>query len=253
MENYQGDQLWTSGILGQDKKNGKMKALFIVMFFCIYLKGESQNNHTLSDSNHFCWQPGMAITHDDYRGALTQEVEQLMTQYDFTASASMGIWSILDIPKKEKDRYKKFEKVYFAPVFERNTSYAQSNDSRQIEMQNLYFDICELSARWARRELNSLQDSMKATGTLSIFYSTIKQEMDEMRLEMYRGYFKDVFIDKKEGAYAWWRNLMDKWLEETKEWSTTGEECTRLLSGKPIEEGFIQAPTVMGPLFDTRE
>ncbi|MFZ1675968.1 MAG: hypothetical protein WAT91_01780 [Saprospiraceae bacterium] len=230
-----------------------MKMLLATSFFIIIGQNcFAQNNYPTSDSIHIFWQPGLIITFADYKGPLTQEMEGFMKIYDVSVSASVGIWSILDIPKKKKDRYRKFEKVYFAPAFERTTSYAKSNDSLQIAMQNIYLDICELCARGARRELISIQDSMKSTGALSVFYSTAKQDMEKMKLEMYRGYFKDVFIDKKEGAFAWWRKLIDRWLEESKDYATTKEECYRLLSGKPIEEGYIQAPTVMGPLFDNR-
>jgi len=93
----------------------------------------------------------------------------LMAKYEFSASASVGIWSILDMPEKKKDRYKKFEKVYFAPAFERTTSYTKTDDTLQIAMQNTYLDICEIWARWARKQLSNIQDSTKATGISWIY------------------------------------------------------------------------------------
>lgn len=217
----------------------------------LYLTGTlcfGQTLYPTKDSVHIFWQPNVKLTSKDYQGQPTSNIEELMSKYNFSASASVGIWSILDIPEKKKDRYKKFEKVYFAPAFEKTTSFTKSGDSLQIAMQNLYFDICEVWARWARKELKSFQDSTKATGTLSILYMTIKQEMNDHRLTMYRVYFKDVFINKKEGAFAKWRQEIDKELADTKQWTTTPEECYRLMLQKPIEDGYIQAPKVVGVL-----
>lgn len=198
------------------------------------------------DSLHAFWQPDLKLTHHDYKGTETNEVIEIMDKYDFNASASVGIWSILDTPKKKADRYKKFEKVYFAPTFEFSTSFARTTDSLEIEKQNIYLDICEIAARWARRKLKSIQDSTKATGTLTIMYMTIKDEMHEMRIGMYRSYFKDVFIDKKPNGFQEWRKFYDNLLNETKQWATTPEECYRLMTQKPIEKGYIEAPTVVG-------
>ena len=207
-----------------------------------------QTNYPTRDSVHIFWQPDVKLTSKDYQGQPTSNVEDLMNKYNFSASASVGIWSILDIPKKKKDRLTKFEKVYFAPAFEKTTSFTKSGDSLEIVMQNLYFDICEVWARWARKELKSLRDSTNATGTLSIWYMTIKQKMNDHRLAMYRMYFKDVFIDKKEGAFTKWRQEIDKELADLNQWATTPEECYRLMLQRPIENGYIQAPKVVGVL-----
>jgi hypothetical protein len=220
-----------------------VKILSLIAYACF-----AQTNYPTRDSAHIFWQPDLVLTYKDYQGKPVSEVEVMMEKYQFSAAASVGIWSILDIPEKKKDRNKKFEKVYFAPAFERTTSYTKSKDSLQIEKQNLYFDICEIWARWARKELKSLQDSTKATGTLAIMYMTVRKSMNEHRLEMFRVYFKDVFVDKNEGAFTRWRQDIDKLLEETKLWATTPEECYRLMSKKPIEAGYIEAPTVAAPL-----
>lgn len=169
-----------------------------------------------------------------------------MDKYGLQATASVGIWSILDTPKKKADRHRKFERVYFAPAFEFSTSCTRTTDTLEIAKQNLYLDICEIAARWARRTLSSIQDSTKATGTLTIMYMTVKDEMHEKRKEMYRSYFKDVFLDKKPGAFEEWKRFYSKLLDETKQWATTPEECYRLMTRVPIEKGYIEAPTVMG-------
>jgi len=206
----------------------------------------AQSTLPTRDSWHAFWQPGLKLTYRDYKGAATKEVVEMMDKYDFNASASVGIWSILDIPKKKADRYKKFEKVYFAPAFEFATSFARTTDSLEIEKQNIYLDICEIAARFARKKLRSIQDSTKATGTLTIMYMTVKDEMHEMRIKMYNSYFQDVFIDKKPDGFQEWRKFFDNLLSETTQWATTPEECYRLMTQKPIEKGYIEAPYVVG-------
>jgi hypothetical protein len=59
-----------------------------------------------------------------------------------------------------------------------------------------------------------------------------------------------VFAEKKEGAFEKWRGMIDKRLEETKMWATTPEECYRLMTGKPVAEGHMQAKIIPSPLFN---
>lgn len=232
-----------------------MDIRFVIITFLVLVKqsGIGQNNYQISNDTHIFWQPNTKITKVDYQGQPIDQASKMMDKYGFTASASIGIWSVLDIPKKKKDRYKKFEKVYFAPAFEKTTSFLRTDDTIQIEMQNLYFDICEVWARWARKQLKGLQDSTNATGTLTIFYTTIKEDMHKNRMLMFRAYFQEVFIDKSEGSFKKWRKEIDKVLEETKIWATTPEECRRLMTQKPIESGYIMAPTLMGNLFNEKK
>ncbi len=204
-----------------------------------------QVTDSTSSGTHIFWQPKLKLLYKDYKGQPINKIEEMMQKYGFSAAASVGIWSILDTPKNKKERYKKFEKVYFAPAFDKINSFAKTDDSLQIEMQNLYFDICEIWARWARKELTKLQDSTKATGTLTIFYMTVKKDMNKNKSSMYSAYFKDVFIDKIAGSFTKWKQDINKTLAETKEWATTPKECYRLMTQKPIEKGYIEAPTVL--------
>lgn len=216
--------------------------LFIYGFLCF-----GQKTYPTRDSIHVFWQPDLKITFQDYKGTQPKQVEALMANYGYSASASVGIWSALDIPRKKKDRSKIFEKVYFAPAFNCTTSFAITNDTLQIAMQNAFLDICEICARWARQQLTQSQDSIKAPGTLTLMYTTVIQKMDEKRFAMFRSYYKEVFIDKKKGAFVDWRALIDKGLRDTKGWATKPEECYRLMTGKPIEVGYIIAPAVIDP------
>ena len=167
-----------------------------------------------------------------------------MVKYGYTVSASVGIWRVLDVAKKND----KFEKAYFAPAFERTTSVAKANDSLQIAIQNTTFDICEIWARWARQQLKTLKESMNSIGAQAIMYTTIVQEMAKKKEDMHGGFIYEVMIQKKEGSFEKWRSLIDKMLDETKEWATTPEECYRLMTGKPIEKGYVKAKNLIGPM-----
>ena len=94
---------------------------------------------------------------------------------------------------------------------------------------------------------------MKGYGAISIMYTSIKQEMNEKRIEVYRNYFRDVFIDKKEGSFQSWRNSIHMTLDKSKEWATRPEECYRLMTKKPIDDSYIQAPTLIGPIQNSKK
>lgn len=236
----------------QFKKSNRLKnktAVLITVLVLFVLNSFGQSSYPTRDSTHIFWQPNLTITYQDYESKMpSQQLERMMDEYGFSASASVGIWSVLDIPKKKKDRYKKFEKVYFAPAFDKTTSYTKTNDPIQISMQNTYLDICEVWARWARQELSTMQDSMKGIGTLTIFYMTVKQEMEDKRKAMSKNYTRDVYIQKKPNAFQEWRLLIEKMLKEKVQWSTKPEECYRLMTKKPIEDDYIKAPTVVDVL-----
>jgi hypothetical protein len=119
-------------------------------------------------------------------------------------------------------------------------------------MQNTTFDICEIWARWARQQLKTLKDSMNSIGAQAIMYTTIVQEMDKKNNEMRNSFINEVMIRKKEGSFAEWRNTIDNILYETKTWATSPEECYRLMTGKPIEKGYIKAKKLVGPMKNNR-
>lgn len=230
-----------------------MKSRFILIVFLILnmgfeLSGFGQSDYTTEDSTHIFWQPGVNLSFGDFKGTPSEKEMEMLRKYEITALAAIGIWSVLDVPKRKKDRGKKLEKVYFAPAFSIMGSSAISPDSMQIAIQKVYFDIAELAARWARRELQSMQEKMNAYGTLYFMYTTVEKDMQDKYLQMINAYTQEVIIEKKPGAYESWRSFYDEMLEETKAWATTPEECHRHLTGKPTERGYEKSPTVAGPM-----
>ena len=204
-----------------------------------------QTTYATRDSVHIFWQPNVTLTFSDYLADTTQERIKDMKEYGYTASASLGIWSILDIPKRKRDRHTKFEKIYFAPAFERTTSCALADDSVQLAIQKTLFDINELSARWARRKLYTLRDETNSTGAMSIMYLSVKDEMEAQNQKMVYSFIKQVIISKEEGSFQEWRKTIDDLLLETSKWATTAEECYRLMTGQPIDKDYIMAPTLI--------
>jgi hypothetical protein len=225
-------------------KNLPVSIILILLSLSTY----GQQDFPTRDSTHIFWQPGLRIHALDYKGDTIPTIMNLMRKYNFSASASVGIWSIVDIPKKKNERGKKLEKVYFAPAFERTTSFSISNDTLEISKQNLFLDICEFWARWARNQLSTYQDTMKGFGTILIMYSTVKQDMEQNKRSMFQSYFKDVYIDKKDEAFSIWRSNIYKALNDSQQWTTKPEECYRLMIKKPVDDSYIQAPTLVGPL-----
>jgi hypothetical protein len=129
-------------------------------------------------------------------------------------------------------------------------SYTLTRDTMQIAMQQLYFDIAETWARWARQQLTMYQDTMKGHGALYIMYSTVLKEAKAGQQQMNDAYTKDVIIDKKPGAFDKWKKIVDDKLHETSSWSTKPEDCYRFIVNQPIDANYEQSPTVLGALSD---
>ena len=163
--------------------------------------------------------------------------------------AYVGLFGALDIPKKKKNRGKLIEKAYFAPAFEKTTSYIIKNDSLGIEKQKLVFDIYEISARCARKELAHYQDSIGRYGILSIIFKTIWADAKELHNKMVDAFTKDIYIEHRKGAYEEWKKEVAKILEELKEFATKPDDCYRFVKMKPIDKNYIMPKTVIGNLF----
>jgi len=84
-------------------------------------------------------------------------------------------------------------------------------------------------------------------------YMTVKEEMNQRRVEMYGSYFKNVFIDKREGAFAEWIQSIEELSNKTQKWTRKLEECYRLMIGEPIEDRYIMAPTVIRLIFSNKK
>lgn len=176
----------------------------------------------------------------------------LCDSLDMCTMAYLGVYAVLDIPKKEKDRGKLLEKAYFVPMFEKTTSYIIiDNDSMGVEKQQILFDIYELSARYARKQLKEYLEIMGNNyGVVSIMFTTAKNDTKKLRDIFVDKYTEDVYIQKKENAYSEWRFFINEKLEEVKEYATTTEDYHRAYIDKPIDKKYIFPDNIIGDLFN---
>lgn len=135
-----------------------------------------------------------------------------------------------------------------SPVFNVNKSWAKSNDSIAILKQQVYFDLSELSARWARKELYSLREKAgNSTGTTAIYYETIRQKMQEMKQGAYASYFDAVFRTNSLDSLQNWVDFTTEMLEKTNNFETKAIEFERIINDKP-EKGYKKAQRIIGRL-----
>lgn len=210
-----------------------------------------QTEQILTESQrHIFWQPERVLTEKDFQGDGTQNPKfvKYCNELDLCVVASTGVFAVLDIPKKKRKRGVLIEKAYFAPAFEKSTSFIIKFDSTGIAKQKVVFDIFEVSARFARQQLQHLQDSVGGYGIISIMFKSIEARANEMRTSLVDSYTKDVYIDKKAGAFEIWRERVDKLLAESNEFATKPEDCYRFVKNAPIDENYEMAKTVIGNL-----
>ena len=228
----------------------------ILIWLVIILTGKinllfGQTEQILTESQrHIFWQPERVLTEKDFQGDGTQNPKfvKYCDELDLCVVASTGVFAVLDIPKKKRKRGVLIEKAYFAPAFEKSTSFIIKLDSTGIAKQKVVFDIFEVSARFARQQLQHLQDSVGGYGIISIMFKSVEARAIEMRTSLVDSYTKDVYIDKKAGAFEIWRERVDKLLAESKEFATKPEDCYRFVQNAPIDENYEMAKTVIGNL-----
>lgn len=229
----------------------KLTITFILLI--VSLSSFAQVNYPTQDNAHIFWQPGITLTYNDFRGdTVGGKYTERYKEIGLQAQSYIGIWSILDVPKKKKDRGRKLEKVYIAPAFDKTASYVITNDTIQMAIQQVYFDIAETWARWARQQLSKYQDSMKGYGVSLIMYSTVIKDTKAGHEQMNSAYTKDVIVDKKQGAFEKWRKLVNDQLNETNLWATKPEDCYRFITRKAIDKDYEESPVVVGALSSNR-
>lgn len=228
----------------------------ILIGIVLFLTGKinisiGQTEQIITESErHIFWQPERVLTEKDFQGDGTQNPKfvKYCEELELCVQASTGVFAVLDIPKKKSKRGKLIEKVYFAPAFEKSISFILKPDSTGIAKQKIIFDIFEFSARLARQQLQHLQDSIGGYGIISLMFKTIEARAIDIRTSLVDTYTKDVYIDKKIGAFELWREKVDKLLADSKEFATKAEDCYRFVKNAPIDKNYEMAKTVIGNL-----
>ena len=155
---------------------------------------------------------------------------------------------MLDVPSKRRDRGPELEKAYFAVVWLKDQSATLVTDTAELAKQRVYFDLAELAARQARRNLQHLQDSINAYGTVYIHYVPVANQACAWYHEQSDAYTRALYIDKIPNAYATWRRQVRSLLQETTAYATPIQDAQRLLSGRLMEPGYEKSETVLGTL-----
>ncbi|SHG48412.1 hypothetical protein [Flagellimonas flava] len=228
------------------------ESLVVVLTLLVGTFGFGQGNLLTESETHIFWQPDKKLKQTDFKADATkiQNAIRYCDTVGLCTVASLGVFAVLDIPKKKKQRGRLREKVYVAPAFEFSTSYIVRTDSLGIEKQQVVFDMYELSARYIRKELGLMLERADAYGTLSIWLKTIENDAQKLRTEMVDSYTKDVYINNRPGAYLEWKEKVDSTLNDLKEFATKPEDCHRFVTKQPLDDKYKMAKTVVGRLFE---
>jgi len=223
--------------------------IFISLLICGLLN--AQDILKTETDTHIFWQPDRVLKKGDFKGDgnLIPKSIKYCDELNMCTMASLGVFAVLDIPKKKQKRGELIEKAYFVPAFEKTTSYILKNDSLGIEKQKIVFDIYEISARFARQQLKHLQDSVGGYGIISIMFKSVEAQAIQMRNSFVDSYTKDIYNDKREGVYEDWRKQIDKLLIDTKEFATKPEDCYRFIKKQPLDDNYEQAKSVIDNLY----
>lgn len=218
--------------------------ILLIGLFTTNLFGQSLENEKLK-----FWQLDTKLTLQDFKADTTKSFNNLNAKYGMKAYSYCILKSILDVPKKKRERGKKLEKVYLAPCIDKYQSISVTSDSLELAKQQVFFDITEHFARKGRRNFEALRDSTNnAYGVYWTIYSKVISQLCRDRNEMYDAYMNDVIILNKPGYYEKWRKLIDWLLNENKEYATKPEDCMRFLNEKPLTTDYIKSPDYLGEI-----
>jgi len=230
----------------------KFQTFIFILFSIIVSTVNGQNHLQTEDEDNLYWQPDVRIDYSHFQSEADADCIKYNKQYGLKMSANIQLKGIVDIPKSHLSRKIKkrtgYDKAYLAPVFCKDCSCILSEDSVELVVYQLLFDVAEMCARGARKELLETQEQMNVNNVNTMFFTTVKNKWDERMRGTWASIYQDVLIQKKDSAYAEWRKLIDELLEANKDFSTQPNEIKRLIFGKPIEQDYVQAKSIIGDL-----
>lgn len=233
----------------QDLKTVK---IYIASFILLVLNDAiAQTNYITENEEYIGWQPGVSFEFKDFKAEPDSNFLKLCSKYDYSTITNIQIYAYLDVPEKKGQRKRKMEEVYIAPVFCKRCSFAKEENLIELRQDQIYFMIAEYAARVGRMSIDSLiTQSPRSTGLLTIMFMTLKNDIIEHQRKMNAAYGRDILVYKKPGAYEEWSAKLAELLDETKAYATKPTDCHRIITGKPLTDGYILAPRVIG---DQRE
>jgi hypothetical protein len=208
-------------------------------------------NDSLRNETHIFWSDNYEIQIKDFEStARIERNVEACEKYKLCWGAYTGLFSVMDVPKKKKDKKRKEEVIYFAPAFELKNSYRLTSDSMDYLKQILVFDMYELAARKCRMVLDSIYNINPSIGIRGIFFKSVEADVQGNLGKMVGAYTKEVYVDELEGSYSRWRILIDNLLDKTYKYRTTTTDRIRFIKNEPILEGYVRSRKVIGDLFE---
>jgi hypothetical protein len=222
-----------------------LRALLFIVFCILSITVHAQNANPIEDEYYLYWQPNVRINYSHFQAETDTDCKKFNEKYGFKMSGSIQLRGIVDIPKAHLSRRikkrKGYDKSYLAPVFCKENSCFLSEDSIELEVYHLLFDVAEMCARGARKEILELQTEMSINNANTMYFATVRNKCDERMREIWGSIFQDVLIQNKDGSYAEWRKVVDELLEENIRFATQSNDINRLILGKPIEPDYVEA------------
>ncbi|PRP67143.1 hypothetical protein [Nonlabens agnitus] len=224
-----------------------------IFLLCILsIKLNAQINVRIENDDNLFWQPNIELSYSDFKSKSNEDCEKFNEKYGWEMSGTIELKGIVDVPKshlsKRIRKRKGDDKSYIAPVFCKNCSCKLSENSSELEVHKLLFDVAEMCSRALRRELSETKAKMEINNVNTMFFTTAKNKWDERMRKIWGTILQDILIENKKGAYLEWRNLINELMEKNEEFATKPNEIKRLMSEMPIEEGYVEADRIVGDL-----
>lgn len=217
----------------------------------------AQTEYPTESENDLFWQPTVQISFSHFQEKSDTACIKYFEKYGFQMSSNIGFRDVVDIPKSHLSRKIKkrigFDKLYLAPVFCKNCACILSEDSLELIVHQLLFDVAEMCARGVRRELSEMQSEMNINNVNTMFFTTVKNRWEERMRGTFASILQDVLIQKKDNAYAEWRQLIDELLEKNERFETQPGDIYRFIMGEPIEKDYVKAEWITGNLQNREE
>lgn len=220
----------------------KFNYTIILLFFAGQVSAQIDS---ISSSTHIFWNEEYPILMSHFID--TSNVEANINNCDSLQlcwGACIGLWAIIDEPKKKRKRGKLIEQEYFVPAFELAKSYRLNNDTIDYFTQLLIFDVHELIARKCRKDVEYFFNEMPYYGTKLLMFKKVENENTETLKGIVSSITNDIYVEKKENAYEEWRNTISDLLDESMKYKTTSTDRIRFIKNKPILKGYQMAEKV---------
>ena len=159
----------------------KNAALIITIICLLAFELNAQETLLTESDTDIYWQPDVQIEFSDYQSPNNEACLKYYEEYGLLTSSSIGFRGVVDIPKKKK----KPDKFYLTPVFCKDCSCLLAEDSLSLKVDRLLFDVAVICVRGARRELLELQKEVNANNTYTTFFTTVKNEWDELMRDFF--------------------------------------------------------------------